>query len=259
MLGHDYFYNANLKKAVAIFGAVFNDLAIAKKAVGSELNSYQRVPLAYGPRDKFLARVNKEGDRSEHIAIKMPRMSFEISDISYDSVNKRNPLNRNIQVQDGEQVRVREAVPYNMSMSLYILSRSQGEALQILEQILPFFQPSFTVTAKGMEGPDSRTDIPITLKSTSHEDTYAGALDQRRNVIYTLEFGMKIKLLGPVQTGNIGIIKAIDVNMLDLDTEALFSGVEVRTALQSQTEDDYELVENLGTILDPDRTVWPAE
>ena len=259
MLGNDYFYHANTRKIISIFGALFNDIYIAKKVDGA-LTSVQRVPLAYAPRERYLARINEES-LDEAIAIKLPRMSFEIADITYDSTTKLTRYNQTIQKDsDGNCFNVFQAVPYNMTIDLNILSRSQDEALQIVEQILPFFPPSYTLSVKGLEGPESITDIPISLNSVDHTDSYQGGIkDSRRTIIYTLSFGVKVKFAGPwIPCENGGLIKAIDVNIMEEEGLDAYGGVEVKTALRSQTEDDFDCVINLGPV-DPDRDIWPDD
>ena len=259
MLGHDYFYHANTRKIISVFGSLFNDIYIAKKVDGS-LTSVQRVPLAYAPRERYLARIN-EASLDETIAIKLPRMSFEIADITYDSTTKLTKFNQTIQKDaDGNCFNVFQAVPYNMTIDLNVLSRSQDEALQIVEQILPFFSPSYTLSVKGLEGPESVTDIPISLNSLDNEDSYQGGIsDSRRTIIYTLSFGVKVKFAGPlIPCNNGGLIKAIDVSIMEEEGLDAYGGVEVKTALRSQTEDDFDCVINLGPV-DPDRDIWPDD
>ena len=280
MLGHDYFYHANIRKIVSVFGALFNDIHIAKK-VDNKLTSVQRVPLAYAPRERYLARL-AEATRDEHIAIKLPRMTFEITDITYDSSSKLTKFNQTVQKdENGKCYHVHQAAPYNMTMDLNILSRSQDEALQIVEQILPFFAPVYNLSVKGMEGPESVTDVPISLNSIDTEDTYQGGIgDSRRTIIYTLNFGVKVKFSGPWipcatpdddspgndSPGNLwgggdgsGLIKAIDVNFIRELDEDPFGGIEIKTELRNQMEDDFNCIVNLGPPLDPDRDIWPND
>jgi hypothetical protein len=210
MLGHDYFYNSNLKKIVALFGSIFNDLYIAKQTVGGQLSSVQRVPLSYAPREKYLARINL--DERSAVSIKLPRMSFEITAITPDSVSRLNKFNRTLQTDaDGNIVRVGQSAPYNISIALNVMSRSQDEALQIVEQILPWFNPTYSLRAKGLEGPESLTDIPITLQDVSFEDSYEGDFESsRRTIIYTLTFELKTKFSSPPSTAK--VIQEVDLN-----------------------------------------------
>lgn len=257
MLGHTYYYNANLKKIVAVFGAVFNDISVAQINAG-KMTGVKRVPLAYAPREKYLSRINT--DSSDGIAIKLPRMSFEITDISYDATAKLNRLNKTIQyTETGTMVSQGQSAPYNISFELNIISRGQDEALQILEQILPHFNPNYTLSVRGLEGPESITDVPITLGSISFQDTYDGDFEtSRRTIIYTLAFQVKTKFApGPKPAK---VIKDVDVFFYNGDTQTLFGevGVRVRTANQTDEKDDSpppEIVTVIGQSPDPD-TIW---
>ena len=279
MLGPNYFYHANIRKIISVFGAIFNDIHIGKK-VGGQLTNVQRVPLAYAPRDRYLARLN-ESTLDENISIKLPRMSFEIVDITYDTTTKLTKYNQTIQYDKGKCYNVFQVAPYNMTIDLNVMSRSQDEALQVVEQILPFFNPAYTLSVKGLEGPESVTDIPITLNSMDHTDSYVGGLaDSRRTIIYSLSFAVKVKFSGPWtpcagssdsldspnnnSPGNnwgggdgTGLIKAIDVNFLREEDEDPFGGIEIKTAIRNQTEDDFDCIMNIGPALDPDREIWP--
>jgi len=219
MLGQSYFYNETLKKTVAVFGTLFNDIEIANISAG-KMVGVKRVPLAYAPKEKFLARI--DADAANDIALQLPRMSFEMSDISYDETTKLNRLNRTVQTNsEGNKVKVWESTPYRLSFDLNIMSRGQDEALQILEQILPHFNPNYTVTVKGLEGPESKTDIPITLESVNFEDGYEGGFESsRRLLVYTLAFNLKSKFSFFPST--IGIIETVDTFFYDLDTNRIF-------------------------------------
>ena len=192
MLGRPYFYNESLKKIVSVFGTIFNDIEVANIS-GGKMVGVKRVPLAYAPKEKYLARIKTELERD--VALKLPRMSFEMTDISYDDVTKLNRMNRCIQTDaEGNKVKVWQSSPYLLTFSLNIMSRGQDEALQILEQILPHFNPNYTLSVKGLEGPESKTDIPIALEGVAFEDSYEGDFESsRRLIIYTLTFTLRTK------------------------------------------------------------------
>jgi len=207
MLG-EYFYNQTLKKAVAVFGTVFNNMRIVQQGAGEV-----RVPLAYGPRKKFLARIQADtvAATDSKIAIKLPRMSFEITSIDLDTNTKLNKFNKRVLPIAGETAKsnvVYQSVPYNLGMQLNIYAKNQDDALQIFEQILPTFTPEYTVAIKGMEGPGTVTDVPIVLNSTSISDDYEGDFQSRRTLIYTLDFTMKVRFAGGVSEGK--IIRIVD-------------------------------------------------
>jgi len=251
MLGNDYFYNENIKRTVAVFGSLFNDIYIAKRGANG-IQDIQRVPLAYAPKERYLARINQseQGD----ISIKLPRMSFEITSIEYDTESKLNKLNKTIQSKDGDKFRVWQTAPYKLGMSLHIMSRGQDEALQVVEQILPFFNSAYAVTVKGMEGPDSRTDIPITLSSVNFEDDYQGDFESsRRVVIYTLEFSISVKFGLPMTSAK--LVKNVTTNFTD-DDGGLLTSVNVRTKYSDATQEDHEVICELDYDFDVDD--WPV-
>lgn len=219
MLGK-HFYNQTMKKAVAVFGTVFNNIRIVQQG-GTET----RVPLAYGPRKKFLARIQADtvAATDKSIAIKLPRMSFEITDISFDAESKLNKFNKRTLPVSGQTAKVNvvnQSVPYNIGMQLNIYAKNQDDALQIFEQILPTFTPEYTVAIKGMEGPGTVTDVPIVLTSTSIQDDYEGDFQTRRTLIYALDFTMKVRFAGGVSEGE--IIRTVDT--------FFYSDTENRTA-----------------------------
>lgn len=215
MLGNSYFYNKSLKTIVAVFGTLFNNICVAKQ-VNGKLQGLSRVPLAYAPRQKFLARLAAHDPNNPvDVAVRMPRMSFEITGIQYDSTSKLNRLNHTLYPIDNnstEKIKVYQSIPYNVNIQLNIFSKHQDDALQCVEQILPYFNPEYSVTVKGLEGPDSKTDIPITLQGVSFQDDYEGDFQSsRRTIIYTLDFTIKVKFSGP-HDDRAKIIKMVDVN-----------------------------------------------
>ena len=196
MLSGTHFYNQTLRKVVAVFGTVFNNILIKRHNSVSE-----RVPISYGARQKFLARIEQESRTDETIAIKLPRMAFNIIDISYDSSIKLNKLNKKLTEDSSRNKKyVAQSVPYNVSIELNVLAKTQDEALQIVEQILPTFTPEFTVAIVNMEGPGQSVDVPITLQDISIQDEYEGDYETRRTIVYTLNFTMKVRFVGDVKT-----------------------------------------------------------
>jgi|TARA_R110000744_G_scaffold24544_1_gene61458 hypothetical protein len=215
MIG-DYFYNKTIRKTVAVFGSLFNDIVVRRQSGDKILNTI-KVPLAYGPIEKFLARID-EIDKLEGqaIAIKLPRMSFEIDDISYDPTQKLNRMND--RVFDATDILkrkiIKQSVPYNITMSLNVMARTQDDALQIIEQILPTFAPEYTVTVKEFEGPGSKTDVPIILTGTSFSNEYEGDFaNTRQLIVYTMTFSVKIKFSGRVEDKK--IINDVDIDLFN--------------------------------------------
>jgi hypothetical protein len=240
MLDGVHFYNQTLKKSVAVFGTIFNNLKIVRSGTGEI-----RVPLAYGPKSKFLARIQQDSSlEDQKLAIKLPRMSFEITSIDRDTTSVLNKTNVKLFDIPGTELSkkvLRQSVPYKLSLQLNILAKTQDEALQIFEQILPTFVPEYTVAIKDMDGEGNSVDVPITLTSTSFEDDYEGDLSNRRTIIYSLDFEMKIRFIGRVVSKP--VIRAVTADLYNNSTEA--SAVEpvdrVKTELGSEddTPDDF--------------------
>mgnify|MGYP003113594645 FL=1 len=200
-----YFYNESMRRMTIGFGQIFNNIQIKRKDSNGNITQSIKVPLAYAPKEKFLARLDAQPNLDEReFAITLPRMSFEISGISYDSSRKLTRVQKFKHVKAGKEGKVLNynyvPVPYNISYNLYSFTASAEAGLQIIEQILPFFQPDFTVTVNAIPELDIKRDIPIVLNSVNYEDTYSGDFSQRRAVIYTLGFTAKTYLFGPAST-----------------------------------------------------------
>ena len=238
-----HFYNQTLKKCVAVFGTIFNNIKIVHSGKGET-----RVPISYGPKQKFLARINSTSESAGEstIAIKLPRMSFEITSIDFDSSIKLNKFNKRVTGNITTQINtVNQSVPYNVSMQLNIYAKNQDDALQIFEQILPVFTPEYTVAINELEGPSTSTDVPIILTGTSFTDDYEGDFETRRSIIYTLDFTMKVKFAGGVDKDR-NIIRTVDT--------FFYSGTDNRVARktagpQGEKTGDSETEENVRSTV----------
>ena len=204
MLG-DYFYHESLRKIIIAFGTIFNNIHIHRKDSSGNVIQSIKVPLAYSPKEKFIARLDQQPDLVEdrRVAVTLPRMGFEISGISYDPSRKLNRMGTIKKVRstatDGKIMNKQfNPVPYNISMNLYSFTSSAEGGLQIIEQILPFFQPDYTVTIKAIPSLNIVRDVPIILNNVNYEDTYSGDFTTRRAVVYTLGFTAKTYLYGPI-------------------------------------------------------------
>ena len=217
-----YFYNESMRRMTIGFGQIFNNIQIKRRDSAGNITQSIKVPLAYAPKEKFLARLDAQPSLSEReFAITLPRMSFEITGIQYDSSRKLTRVQKFKHVKTGADGKVLNfnyvPVPYNISYNLYSFTASAEAGLQIIEQILPFFQPDFTVTVNAIPELDIKRDIPIVLNSVNYEDTYSGDFSQRRAVIYTLGFTAKTYLFGPASTQK--VIKEVQSDLYtDTDT-----------------------------------------
>jgi hypothetical protein len=242
-----YFYNQHLRKSVAIFGTLFNNINVVKLDAQGNVLSTVKVPLAYGPKQKFLARLREEPDlTAPEVSIRLPRMSFEITAIAYDTTAK---LNKNLKLQTPSIHGVNTiytSAPYNLSMQLNIIGKTQDEVLQIIEQIIPYFNPEYIVTVKEIPSINLVRDVPVTLQNITMSDDYEGEFEQRRSLIYTLDFNMKVQFYGPMQK-DVGVIKDTTVNLRNADN----NGKKVVTIndqvspLNVGPEDDYVINETI--------------
>ena len=198
----NYFYNESMRRMTIGFGQIFNNIQIKRKDDTGKVIQTIRVPLAYGPKEKFLVRLDQQSSLdNREFAITLPRMGFEIAGISYDPTRKLTRIQKFKQVKSNKDGKVLDfnytPVPYNISYNLFSFTASAEAGLQIIEQILPFFQPDFTVTINAIPTLSIKRDIPIILNSVNYEDTYSGDFTTRRAVIYTLNFTAKTYLFGP--------------------------------------------------------------
>jgi hypothetical protein len=212
MLGTQ-FYHESIRKVIVSFGTMFNNINLVRKDNSGNIIQSMKVPLAYGPREKFLVRLNEDADLTKQVAITLPRIGFEIQNLEYDSARKLNRVQRFKKVK-GANAKQLDAqympVPYNLAIELYIMAKQSDDALQIVEQILPYFQPDYTLTINDNVSMDSKRDVPIVLNSISYEDDYQGDFTTRRALIYTLSFTAKFYLYGPVTSSK--VIKTVQVD-----------------------------------------------
>ena len=200
MLGA-YTYNKIIRKCVIGFGTLFNNIECRKENKDGSVYSRMKVPLAYGPRQKFLARLEQQADLNQKVAITVPRLSFEMTGISYDSARKLAPITMNLQTGDKDTVRRQYTpVPYNIDFELNVISKTNDESLEILEQIVPIFQPSYQMTIKLVDEMKDYRDIPIILNSINYSDDYEGSFDDRKITLVTMSFTCKTYIFGPVGT-----------------------------------------------------------
>ena len=200
MLGA-YTYNKIIRKCVIGFGTLFNNIECRKENKDGSIYSRMKVPLAYGPRQKFLARLEQQADLNQKVAITVPRLSFEMTGISYDSARKLAPTTLTVKAKDASSVKKQfTPVPYSIDFELNVISKTNDEALEILEQILPVFQPSYQITIKMVDDMNDYRDLPIILNSINYSDDYEGSFDDKKITLVTLSFTVKAYIFGPVGT-----------------------------------------------------------
>ena len=200
----EYFYNEILRRTIISFGTLFNDISIKNEG------SVVKVPLAYGPTQKFLARLEQSPDLNKSTAMSLPRMSFEFIGLTYDPSRKITTTQKFVvkDPSDGSEVKKSYVpVPYNMQFELSVMTKLNDDMLQIVEQILPYFQPAYNLTVELVETIKEKRDVPVVLENITMEDDYEGDYTSRRVLLYTLRFTAKTYLFGPVSSASKDIIK----------------------------------------------------
>ena len=212
MLGQQ-FYHETIRNVVVGFGTIFNNIQLVRKDNSGAIQQTMKVPLAYGPRQKFLVRLNDDADLTKAAAVTLPRIGFEITGLTYDPSRKLNRVQKfkKVKGDKSEQLDTQYMpVPYNIGFQLYILAKQSDDALQVIEQILPYFQPDYTISMNDNPNMDVKKDIPVILNSISYEDDYQGDFTTRRAIIYTLDFTCKFYLYGPITSSK--VIKTVQVD-----------------------------------------------
>ena len=212
MLGQQ-FYHETIRNIVIAFGTIFNDIQLVRKDNSGTIIQTMKVPLAYGPREKFLVRLREDADLTKQVAITLPRIGFEIKNLAYDSARKMSRVQRFKKVKGANTKQLDTQympVPYNLEFELYVMAKQSDDALQIVEQILPYFQPDYALTINDMADMGITRDIPIVLGNIGYEDSYDGEFTTRRALVYTLSFTTKFYLYGPVTSAK--VIKTVQVD-----------------------------------------------
>ena len=249
------FYNQHIRKLVSVFGTLFNDIHVQRTDKDGNILERNKVPLAYGPKQKFIARINAQANLTDpKMALKLPRMSFEIMDISYDSVTKLNKQIRDAiphPTDSDKRNFIRTFSPYNISFQLSILAKNMDEGLQIVEQILPSFQPDYTVTIIENNDLSRKTDVPFILTAVSLAEDYEGDFEVRRSIIYTLDFNTKIRFYKGIQES--GVIKKADIGITDttITPQILLENINVDVNPESASiTDTHTIVQTIDYFVD---------
>ena len=221
MLG-TYFYHEIIRKTIISFGTLFNNISIRHTKSDGSILDETKVGLSYGPMQKFLAKIQEQEQLSKSIAITLPRMSFEMSGIQYDPTRKTGVTQtfKAVDKSSGKMKKVFMPVPYNLSFELNIFSKLNDDALQIVEQILPYFQPAYNLTVELVEGIKEKRDVPVVLENITMQDDYDGDFKERRVLLYTLRFTAKTYMYGPVSSATRDIIKVAKVSYISGDSRS---------------------------------------
>jgi len=247
-----YFYHEKIRKSVSLFGRLFNNIYVIRKNSSGGVLNQLKVPLSYAPRKKFLERIrqNTDLDTDTKVAIKLPRMSFEITSFTYDNTRQLTKLS-NFKARGStpqQRQKFYSPVPYTITFDLNVYAKSQDDALQIVEQILPTFNPQYTLTILPFpdDYPDFKEDIPIIINGVSFTDDFEAAMEQRRTILYTLSFEMKVSFYGPITEGEVIRKSIADIYLQDVgvsqDSDKLLETVTVTpnpTTIIGMPDSDY--------------------
>ena len=201
-----HFYHSKTKKAVALFGRLFNNIYVIRQNSSGAVISQLKVPLSYAPKQKYLERIRENPSLIDdtQVAIKLPRLSFEITSIAYDPTRQLTKVGNFTTTSSTGDATKRQKfftpVPYTINFQLNAYAKSQDDALQIIEQIIPTFNPQYALTIKpfATEYPEFKEDIQVIIQGVSFSDDFEGAMEQRRTIIYSMDFEMKLSYHGPI-------------------------------------------------------------
>ena len=242
----EYFYHEILRRTIISFGTLFNGLNIKHKDSSDNTTSVIKVPLAYGPIQKFLARLEQQPDLNKSTQITLPRMSFEMIGMSYDPSRKVTTTQTFLSGASSDKASEKKTympVPYNMTFELGIMTKLNDDALQIVEQIVPYFQPQYSLTVDLVESIGEKRDVPVVLESITMTDDYEGDFSTRRVLLYTLRFSAKTYLFGPVSSTTTDIIKKVRVGYIAADssgTDSRTGGRDVTYAVTPRATKNYD-------------------
>lgn len=252
MFRNQHFYHQHIRKAIIAFGAVFNDIYVRRQDANGEVTESLKVPLSYAPKQKFIDRIREVPEIDETrkgVAINLPRMGFEITNFNYDP-SRKLALTQSVRAVDTAGITSTGmrysfvSTPYNMGISMSVFAKNQEDGLQIIEQILPYFNPDFNVTINAIPDLGVKTDLQIVLDNISYQDEWEGSFDKRLSVIWDLNFTMKLNFFGYVR----------DANVIKTVIENIYSVKDITAAL---TQDDL-LKTSITTTLDP-TTATPVD
>jgi len=218
MLNGQTYYHGAIRKTIVTFGRLFSDIKIARQGNDGAVAQTISVPLAYAPKEKWLVRIDSDPNLNNHTYISLPRLSFEVTGYHYDSTRKTNKMNKIVckdqtNTANPNAKAVFAPAPYNIDISLYVLTKTQEDAMQIIEQIFPIFNPEYTLTVNAVPEMEITQDIPVILNSVSVEDNYDGSFQERRFVVHTLTFTLKTNIYGPVTENGVILTSMANVSI----------------------------------------------
>jgi len=209
------FYWGTVRKAIVAFGSMFNNITIQRTDADGNVVQLQKVPLSYSPKQKFLTKIRQQPNVDvQNVQVLLPRMGFEMISLEYDPNRKISPIQQSRTINSSTAANAQYApTPYNINVVLYVYAKNQDDGLQVIEQILPYFNPDYNLTIKAVPDLNIKNDMPIILSSLGFEDDYEGDLTTRRSIIWTLSFVLKLNFYGPVSKQ--GIIRKATSNIFN--------------------------------------------
>jgi hypothetical protein len=217
----EYYYHGTIRKVVVAFASLFNNIYVSRKDENDVEIERFKVPVAYGPQQKFLRRLDRIGESFDSNQIRLetylPRIAFEITNIQYDASRKLNSIQQTVAFYNGDRsqlYRRYERVPYNLTFTVSVMAKTMDDALQIMEQILPYFGPEYTFTIKAVNPTDQDVDIPIVFSSSTlsdGDDGSYGDYSSRKVTMANMQFIAKMYLYGPIDRQ--GLITQTDINL----------------------------------------------
>lgn len=206
------FYPETIKKVIIGFGALFSNIQVIRRN-GATVAEIVKVPIAYGPKEKFITRIDADPELTAGVFVTLPRLGFEITGYNFNSAEMTNRNNKIQCAKTDGTTFVYTPVPYDLTIQLYALTKGTEDGLAIVEQILPLFTPEYTLTVNTLPEMNLAIDVPIILNGVSVQDDYEGDFSTRRLVTHVFDFTAKVKLVGPVR-GN-GVIYRTETNLPD--------------------------------------------
>ncbi len=240
MLGVPAYHHDSIRKQIVVFGSIFNDIFVQRDANNQTTAQTLKVPISYSAKDKFQLRVNANPDGEKEVAITLPRMAFEMINLTYDPTRMFNRIQK---LKLSENTFTYTPVPFNIHCALYIAVKNTTDGLRIIEQILPFFAPQLTVPMTLVEGAGVE-DIPVVLVGQNFTDSYEGDFETRRAIIWQLDFVIEGYIYGAVR--NSKRIKFAEVNMYDGATpNTQFSRITVQPGLTANGQPTTDINETI--------------
>ena len=242
----EHFYHEIFRRTIISFGSLFNNMLIKQENSSEETVNQFRVPLSYGPTQKFLARLSQSPDLNKSVAMTLPRMSFEFTGLQYDpsrKVTQTQKFSKGLSSDKKSTQKAYMPVPYNMQFELAIMTKLNDDMLQIVEQILPYFQPSYNLSVNLIDTIGEKRDIPVVLESITTNDDYEGDFSTRRALIYTLRFSVKTYLFGPVSSASSDIITKATIGYI-AGNQSTIPDRDVSYSVQRRALKNYD-----GTVL----------